>query len=232
MIFQDRRDAGRKLAMELGEFAKQPDLLVLALPRGGIPVGVEIARACGAPLDVFVVRKLGVPGHEELAMGAIASGGVVVRNHEVIDGLHLADDALETAIRRETREIVRRERLYRDGRPPLQMRGRTVLLVDDGLATGSTMMAAIHAVREQEPKSIVVAVPVASRSAYREVGDEADAIICSATPEPFFGVGQFYRDFSQTSDEEVRSLLAVARAESPSPGEGSSPTSDRDTGGR
>jgi predicted phosphoribosyltransferase len=210
MLFEDRKDAGRKLAAKLASFAGRDDVTVLALPRGGIPVGFEVARALGAPLDVFVVRKLGVPGHEELAMGAIASGGAVSVNQEVVTALGITDEQLGELAEAEAAELAWREQLYREGRHPAQLRGRTVLVVDDGLATGSTMFAAILALRELDPARIVVAVPVAPADTCREIRQQADELICLDTPEPFFSVGQFYRDFSQTSDEEVRSLLRAA----------------------
>jgi predicted phosphoribosyltransferase len=210
MLFEDRRDAGQKLADKLGSFAGRDDVTVLALPRGGIPVGFEVARALGVPLDVFVVRKLGVPGHEELAMGAIASGGAVSVNQEVVNALGISDEQLDQLAEAEAAELAWREQLYREGRKPAELRGRTVLVVDDGLATGSTMFAAILALRELDPARIVVAVPVAPADTCREVREQADDLICLDTPEPFFSVGQFYKDFSQTSDEEVRSLLRAA----------------------
>ncbi len=210
-LFRDRREAGRALAMELDEFADERDLLVLALPRGGVPVGFEVARALGAPLDMLVVRKIGVPGHEELAMGAVAAGAVVW-NREVLDALRLDEGALAAAVERETRELARRERAFRDDLPPPEVRGRTVILADDGLATGSTMRAAVQALRTRGPKAIVVAVPVGAAETCRALAEEADRVFCAATPEPFFGVGQFYEDFAQTSDDEVRALLAAARA--------------------
>jgi predicted phosphoribosyltransferase len=210
MLFEDRRDAGQRLAAKLGNFAGREDVTVLALPRGGIPVGFEVARALGVPLDVFVVRKLGVPGHEELAMGAIASGGAVSVNQEVVTALGISDEELDQLAEAEAAELAWREQLYREGRKPAELRGRTVLVVDDGLATGSTMFAAILALRELDPARIVVAVPVAPADTCREVREQADELICLDTPEPFFSVGQFYRDFSQTTDEEVRSLLRAA----------------------
>jgi len=209
MLFRDRREAGRKLAERLGAFAGK-DAIVLALPRGGVPVGYEVARALGAPLDVLIVRKLGVPGEEELAMGAIATGGGAWLNREVIDSLGIGEAQVEAAMRAELRELQRREMAFRDGRAPPVVRGRIALLVDDGLATGSTMRAAIRSLRERGPRSIVVAVPVGAPSTCSVLAGEADALVCLATPEPFFGVGQFYRDFRQTGDEEVRALLAAA----------------------
>jgi predicted phosphoribosyltransferase len=210
MLFRDRVDAGRKLAAQLPSYRNQPDVIVLALPRGGVPVGYEVARALGAPLDVFLVRKLGVPGHEELAMGAIASGGVRVMNDQVMRILPISRDMVERVAAEEQQELARRERLYRDGRPPADVRGRTVVLVDDGLATGSTMRAAVTALRQLGPKKIVVAVPVGSPDACAEFADEADDAICAAKPEPFYAVGYWYANFDPTSDDEVRALLAEA----------------------
>ena len=212
MLFRDRADAGRQLLSKLGAYRGLPDVLVLGLPRGGIPVAHEIARGLGAPLDVFVVRKLGVPGQEELAMGAIATGGVRVVNRDVVDALHIPPDVLDRAAAAELRELERREQSYRGERPEPRVAGRTVILVDDGLATGSTMRAAVAALRQQGPARIVVAVPVAAPSSCAELGREVDEVVCFATPEPFMAVGRFYDDFSQTTDEEVRERLASARA--------------------
>ncbi|WP_426752646.1 phosphoribosyltransferase [Myxococcus sp. Y35] len=211
--FQDRYEAGRVLAGHLLRYARAPGTLVLALPRGGVPVGAEVARQLGVPLDVFLVRKLGTPGHEELAMGAIASGGVRVLNREVMDELNIGRDQLEDATRREALELERRERSYREGRPPPDVRGRTVLLVDDGLATGTTMRAAVAALRIHEPASIVVAVPVAAVQSCESLAQVADDIVCVRTPEPFYSVGLWYRDFAQTEDDEVRALLTQAARE-------------------
>jgi predicted phosphoribosyltransferase len=208
--FEDRFEAGRVLAEHLRPYAHRGDVLVLALPRGGVPVGFEVARALGAPLDVFLVRKLGTPGHEELAMGAIASGGVRILNTDVIEELAISREAIDAVTREEHRELLRRERDYRDGRPPPDVAGRTVLLVDDGLATGSTMRAAVAAVRELGPARIVVAVPVSSEEARDLFLREADAVVCPLVPEAFYAVGLWYQDFSQTTDEEVRELLARA----------------------
>jgi erythromycin esterase-like protein/predicted phosphoribosyltransferase len=207
-LFRDRREAGRLLAEKLAAYANRPDVLVLALPRGGVPVAYEVARGLGAPLDVFVVRKLGVPGYEELAMGAIATGGVRVLNDQLVERLGIGDQAIEAIAARERQELERRERLYRGDRPPLDVRGRTVILVDDGLATGATMHAAIDALRQQNPARIVVAVPTASPEACEEMKEKADDVICAITPEPFYAVGRWYHDFSQTADEEVGVLLA------------------------
>jgi len=213
MLFRDRADAGRHLLSTLGAYQGRPDVLVLGLPRGGIPVGYEVARGLGAPLDVFVVRKLGVPGQEELAMGAIATGGVRVVNRDVVDALHIAPDVLDRAAEAERRELERRERSYRGDRPEPRVEGRTVILVDDGLATGSTMRAAVQALRQQRPARIVVAVPVAASATCEELRREVEDVVCFATPEPFMAVGRFYDDFSQTTDEEVHDLLASARAD-------------------
>jgi predicted phosphoribosyltransferase len=212
MLFRDRADAGRQLLSKLGAYRARPDVLVLGLPRGGIPVGYEVARGLGAPLDVFVVRKLGVPGQEELAMGAIATGGVRIVNRDVVDALHIPPDVVDRAAAEEVRELERREQSYRGERPEPQVGGKTVILVDDGLATGSTMRAAVAALRQQGPARIVVAVPVAAPSTCQELRREVDEIVCFATPEPFMAVGRFYDDFAQTTDEEVTELLAAARA--------------------
>jgi len=207
-LFRDRRDAGRLLAEKLAAYANRPDVLVLALPRGGVPVAYEVAHRLGAPLDVFVVRKLGVPGHEELAMGAVATGGVRVLNDQLVEQLGIPDQMIDAVAARERQELARRERLYRGGRPPPDVRGRTVILVDDGLATGATMYAAIEALRKQNPGRIVVAVPTASPETCEEMKAKADHVICAITPDPFQAVGRWYQDFSQTSDEEVADLLA------------------------
>jgi putative phosphoribosyl transferase len=214
MLFRDRFEAGRVLASKLSEFSGKNDVVVLALPRGGVPVGYEVAQALHAPLDVFVVRKLGTPGQEELAMGALASGGTTVLNREVIQALGISQSTIDAVAARENPELERREREYRDGRPALQVEGRTVILVDDGLATGSSMRVAIKALRKESAAQVVVAVPVASPSACLEFEAEVDKIVCAATPEPFWAVGQWYRNFSQTTDEEVRELLARAAAAS------------------
>src|SRR6202158_677632 len=207
-LFRDRRDAGRLLAERLAAFSNRRDVLVLALPRGGVPVAYEVARALGAPLDVFVVRKLGVPGYEELAMGAVATGGVRVLNDQLVERLGIPDHVIDAVVARERQELARRERLYRSGRPPPDARGRTVILVDDGLATGATMHAAIQALRQQQPARIVVAVPTASPETCEEMRAEVDDVICAITPEPFHAVGLWYQDFSQTTAQEVRDLLA------------------------
>ena len=209
--FRDRADAGRKLAEKLMAYAGRSDVVVLALPRGGVPVGAEVARALGAPLDVFLVRKLGLPGHEELAMGAIATGGARVLNEELVRDLRLDEQLIETVARREQAELERREQLYRGSRPPPELAGKTVILVDDGLATGASMRAAVAAVRAREPARVVVAVPTAAPQTCAELEAEVDEIVCERTPDPFYAVGLWYEDFSQTSDEEVRDLLAAAR---------------------
>jgi len=215
MLFRDRVDAGRRLAEKLRHYAGRPDVLVLALPRGGVPVAYEVARALDAPLDVFLVRKLGFPGQEELAMGAIASGGTRVLNTSLLRRLHIPEDAVDAVASRELRELQRRESAYRGSNPPPSARDRTVILVDDGLATGATMHAAAAALRAQEPKRIVVAVPVGAPSSCEEFGGVVDEVVCAETPEPFHAVGQWYDDFSQTTDEEVRRLLEVSRREHP-----------------
>jgi len=206
--FRNRTDAGRQLAEKLAAYANRPDVLVLALPRGGVPVAVELARAIGAPLDVFLVRKLGVPGYEELAMGAVATGGVRVLNDEIVRGLGISEHEIDAVVARELRELSRRDRLYRGDRPPSDVAGRTVILVDDGLATGATMRAAVQALRQQQPGRIVAAVPTASPDTCQVLKAEADDVICAITPEPFFAVGHWYDDFTQTTDDEVRELLA------------------------
>jgi predicted phosphoribosyltransferase len=209
-LFRDRRHAGRVLGRLLGRYGGQPDLLVLALPRGGVPVGYEIAAALHAPLDVFGVRKLGVPGRRELALGAVASGGIVVVNDDVVRAMQIPADVVQQLSDREAAELLRRERVYRDGRPPLEVAGRTVILVDDGLATGASMRAAIQALRQLAPGGIVVAVPTAPDPTCRDLRSLVDDVVCAATPAPFFAVGAAYRDFAQTSDAEVVDLLRAA----------------------
>jgi predicted phosphoribosyltransferase len=206
-LFRDRRDAGRTLAQRLSDYAGQPGVVVLALPRGGTPVAYEVARALDAPLDVLMVRKLGIPWNEEYAMGAIASGGEQWLDARVVHELGITRSDIESVVAREQRELARRERIYRRDRPPPLLRGRTVILVDDGLATGSTMRAAVRAVRRQQPARTVVAVPVASTEACELLRSEADEIVCAEVPKYFLGVGRWYIDFSQTSDEEVCALL-------------------------
>jgi putative phosphoribosyl transferase len=213
--FRDRSEAGRVLATKLTKYTDRQDVLVLALPRGGIVVAFEVAKALHAPLDVFLVRKLGVPGHEELAMGAIATGGIRVLNEEVVHFLRIPENLIDAVTAKEQQELERREHLYRDDRPAPDVNGRTVILVDDGLATGSTMRAAIEALRRLQPARIVVAVPVAAPSTCKELGTEVDEIICAETPEPFYGVGFWYEDFSQTTDKEVHDLLEQAEHERP-----------------
>ncbi|HEX2081400.1 MAG TPA: phosphoribosyltransferase family protein [Longimicrobium sp.] len=209
--FRDRTHAGRVLAADLREYAGRGDVLVLGLPRGGVPVAFQVAQALDAPLDVFIVRKLGVPGHEELAMGAIATGGVRVLNDAVVQALRIPDRVIDAVAAREQQELERRERAYRDGRPAPGVSGRTVILVDDGLATGATMRAAAQALRMQGPARLIIAVPVAAGQTCDEFRGEVDDVVCTATPEPFYGVGMWYEDFSQTSDAEVHDLLARAK---------------------
>lgn len=208
--FGDRRAAGRELAQHLSDYADGDDVVVLGLPRGGVPVAYEVARALRAPLDMLVVRKLGVPGHEELAMGAIASGGVEVRNDQVIADARVDDELLEAVAGHERIELARRERTYRGDRPPVDVAGRTALVVDDGLATGATMRAAVAALRERGAAVIVVAVPIAAPAVCTEMGAIVDEIVCLRTPEPFVAIGLWYRDFEPTADDEVRRLIEDA----------------------
>ena len=210
MIFRDRRDGGRALARIVGKLHDLGDAVVLGLPRGGVPVAYEVACGLNLPLDIFIVRKLGVPGQEELAMGAIASGGTVITNSSIVQELGISPEVIEAIVKRETLEIERRERVYRDGFPPIPVEGRTAILIDDGLATGASMLAAARALRPRA-RRVIAAVPVASETTCNELSDEVDQIICATTPEPFFAVGMFYRDFAQTTDEEVRTLLWQAR---------------------
>jgi len=206
--FFDRSEAGRELAEHLREFAGRDDVIVLALPRGGVPVAYEVAGGLGAPLDAFVVRKLGVPGQEELAFGALASGGVAVFNEGIVRALNLSEARLQAVIHREQRELERREELYRAGKPSLDVSNRTVIVVDDGLATGATMAAAVKALQQMGPKEVIAAVPVSSTQACEEFYDQTHArCISAATPEPFYGVGMWYANFEQTTDEEVQHLL-------------------------
>src|SRR5438105_11868494 len=209
-IFPNRAEAGRLLGVKLSKYAGQDDVIVLGLPRGGVPVAYEVAQALRVPLDVFIVRKLGVPGFEELAVGAIASGGVRVLNEEVANALPNRDEIIEAVTQRETAELERREREYRDGRPAPELRDKTVILIDDGLATGATMRAAVKALRQRGAAKIVVAVPVGPPDTCKEFEDVADEVVCASAPEYFQAVGQYYEDFSQTSDEEVRQLLVRA----------------------
>ena len=211
--FRDRLDAGRVVAAHLAHHAGKPGVVVLGLPRGGVPVAYEVATALHAPLDVFLVRKLGVPGQEELAMGAIASGGVQVLNRAVVDRLGFGDDDVAAVARAEGMVLAERERLYRGGRPPTPVEAATVILVDDGLATGASMRAAVAALRQRNPASLTVAVPVAAAETAEAMRTIADEVICAFTPEPFFAVGLWYEDFSQTTDDEVRALLSRAQAD-------------------
>ncbi len=212
--YRDRRHAGQVLAQALSHYAHRDDVIVLALPRGGVPVAFEIARALRAPLDLFIVRKLGVPGQPELAMGAIADGGVRVLNRDVVEGLAISAETIQQVTERERAELRRRQQRYRGHRPPPDLRNRAVILVDDGLATGATMRAAVEAIRGQDPSRVVVAVPVAAAStaAWFRSWPQVDEFICPLTPDPFFGVGLWYDDFHQVDDAEVRSLLAAAQA--------------------
>ena len=213
MIYRDRSDAGKKLSRKLAQFRDRDDVVVLGLPRGGVPVAYEVAQELNAPLDIFLVRKLGVPGHEELAMGAIATGGVRVVNDDVVKYLRIPRRVIDAVAASELVELRRREISYRGSRPQPDVAGKTVILIDDGLATGSTIRAAASALRQQMPERIVVAVPVSAPQNCDEYQIGADEIICGATPEPFLGVGQWYHDFSQTTDEEVHDLLERARAQ-------------------
>lgn len=209
-IFLDRKDAGGKLADRLRSYAGRRDLLILALPRGGVPVAYEVARKLNAPLDIFLVRKLGLPGHEELAMGAIAPGGVRIINDEVVNSLEIPWEVIDNVARQEEVELNRRMAVYRGSRSPIDARGKTVILIDDGLATGSSMRAAVTAVKKLGPRKIVVAVPTAAKETCRDFQGEVDELICLVTPEPFYGVGYWYQDFSQTTDDEVKELLNQA----------------------
>jgi len=209
--FRDRVQAGQLLSRKLRHYADRSDVMVLALPRGGVPVAREVARALHAPLDVFLVRKLGTPGQEELAMGAIASGGIRVLNDEVVNALRVPPEVIDAVTARELRELARRERLYREGRVAPDVMDRTVILVDDGLATGSTMRAAVAALRQAKPNRIVVAVPVAAVPTCRDLRGDADEVVCLQMPEPFYSVGFWYEDFSPTSDEEIREMLELEK---------------------
>ena len=208
--FRDRRDAGKILAQELLDYADRSDVIVLALPRGGVPVAYEVAKALNAPLDIFIVRKLGLPGREELAIGAIASGGIRVLNEDIIRALNIPEELINKVAQRELQELQRREQSYRGDRPAPEVRDRTVILVDDGLATGASMRAAVAGLRVREPARIVIAVPTAAPETCNALEFEVDEIVCAITPEPFYGVGLWYEDFSQTTDEEVRKLLEEA----------------------
>src|SRR3977135_3718059 len=214
-VFRNRREAGQVLAGLLEKYRDRDDVLVLALPRGGVPVAREVAITLGAPLDVFLVRKLGVPGHEELAMGAIASGGVIVLNDDVIRGLAIRQEDLQRVAQQEYRELMRREQAYREGRPPPDIAGKVVIVVDDGLATGSSMQAAITALRARDPAQIVVAVPASPEPTSRQLRLFVDDVVCATTPSPFLAVGRSYWDFSEVSDEEVRKLLRDAAGARP-----------------
>jgi len=207
MQFRNRQEAGREVAARLRKYANREDVLVLGLPRGGVSVAFEVATALEVPLDIFVLRKLGVPGHEELAFGAIGSGGVRILNADIVDRLEITQLEVAAVTQEETKELERRERRYRGSRPPLDVRGRTVILVDDGIATGASIRAAIHAIRKMRPTSLVVATPVAPRATCKLLRQEVDELVCVDIPEPFYGVGQFYQDFSEVSDEEVVALL-------------------------
>jgi putative phosphoribosyl transferase len=208
--FADRTQAGRLLGKALRHYSGRDDVLVLALPRGGVPVAFEVIKAINAPLDLMLVRKLGTPGQEELAMGAIAPGDVRVLNPDIVRSLRISEAVIDAVAKREGKELDRRQQAYRGDRPPPAVQGRCVILVDDGLATGATMRTAIKALRQQQPSRVVVAVPVAPTETIEVLQNEADEVICLATPEPFFAIGRFYRDFPQTSDEEVKDLLARA----------------------
>ena len=215
MIFRDRTDAGKILAGHLGQYADRRDVVVLALPRGGVPVAFEVAEKLNAPLDVIIVQKLGTPGQEELAMGAIASGNVKILNHYVIEQLGISQAQIASAVAHEQKELERRERFYRGDRPPIDVSGRIVILIDDGLATGSSMRAAAAAIRQRQPSQLVLAVPVASESTCAELKEEVDEAVCAVTPMAFYAVGQWYQEFSQTTDQEVRELLTRAAARMP-----------------
>jgi predicted phosphoribosyltransferase len=209
-LFRDRADAGKALARQLSEYKGREDVLVLGLPRGGVPVAYEVARKLNAPLDIFLVRKLGLPGQEELAMGAIASGGIRVLNEEVLSALNIPGQIVDAVADREQKELERRERAYRGDRPRANIKGKTAILIDDGLATGSSMRAAVAGLRAQDPARITVAVPTAPIETCEMFEQEVDQVVCVATPQPFFGVGLWYENFEQTTDEEVRSLLEGA----------------------
>ncbi len=208
--FKDRTDAGQKLAEKLTTYANREDVIVLGLARGGVPVAYQVAKKLAVPLDVFLVRKLGVPGREELALGAIASGGVRILNHDIVDTLQISEQEIENIAGQEQQELERREHSYRGNRPPLEARDRQVILVDDGLATGASMRAAVAALKSQNPKRIVIGVPTAAPPTCRSFEDEVDEVICAITPQPFMGVGAWYENFSQTTDDDVRDILENA----------------------
>jgi len=210
MIFRNRAEAGDRLVSRLGEYANREDVIVLGVPRGGVPIAFRVATDLNLPLDVFVLRKLGVPGHEEFAFGAIGSGGVRVLDKSVVAALGLSDSLIEHVTQTEKAELARREQIYRGLRPPLDVHGKTVILVDDGIATGSSLQAGVRALRQMQPAAIVIAAPVAPRSTVNRLKKEVDDVVCVAVPETFYGVGQFYQDFSQVSDEEVIELLNTA----------------------
>jgi len=212
--FEDRIQAGRLLGEALTRYAKRDDVIILALPRGGVPVGFEVAQIINAPLDIMLVRKLGTPGQEELAMGAIASGGVCVLNDDIVAAIDISQEEIEAAATRERKELERRERAYRGNQPPPAIENHCVILIDDGLATGASMLAAVAGLKQRKPAAIVVAVPVAPPDTVQRLQEEADDVVCLATPEPFSAVGRWYREFPQTSDDEVKSLLAHAWAKS------------------
>jgi predicted phosphoribosyltransferase len=214
-MFYDRVQAGKMLAERLEDYAGRPDVIVLALPRGGVPVGFEVAQVLVAPLDLMLVRKLGVPGHEEYAMGAVAANGTRVINRDAVDMLQISDEVINAAAEREMQEIARRDRLYRHGKPPPELHGRTVILIDDGLATGSTMLAAVHGARESGAAHVVAAVPVGAAETCIMLEAEVDQLVCLESPEPFRAVGRWYRDFPQLSDKEVIDLLARAEQSIP-----------------
>jgi predicted phosphoribosyltransferase len=228
-LFQDRREAGRVVAGLLEPYRGRAGLVVLGLPRGGVPVAYEVATALDVPLDVFVVRKLGVPSRQELAMGAIASGGVLVVNHSVVRALRIGSEVIEEVAEREGRELLRREREYRGDRALPELAGATVVLVDDGLATGSSMLAAVRALRGHRPGTVVIAVPAAPSATCRELARVVDDVVCAVTPAPFRTVGAAYLDFAQTTDEEVRELLQAAAGSRPPPTVGAAPAGYRAT---
>lgn len=223
--FADRRDAGRRLGRALSKYRQRQDVIVLALPRGGVPVAFEVSRALQAPLDVFIVRKLGVPGHEELAMGAIASGGTIVRNEDVIKHMNVSPSVFDLVVDRELAELARREYAYRGKRPPINLFDKVVILVDDGIATGASMRAAVETIKNNRPKLVVIAVPVAAAGTVFDFNNRVAPTIAVQTPADFFNVGAWYDDFSQTSDEEVEQLLSAGR-DRPVTAEGSTPAPD------